>query len=44
MNLIIDVGNTRIKTAVFDDGKMIHNESLTNDFFVSVYDFSTFSK
>lgn len=35
MNLIIDVGNTRIKTAVFDDGKMIHNESLTNDFFVS---------
>lgn len=35
MNLIIDVGNTRIKTAVFDDGKMIHNESLTNDSFVS---------
>lgn len=35
MNLIIDVGNTRIKTAVFDDGKMIHNESLTNNSFVS---------
>ncbi|MFZ2284180.1 MAG: type III pantothenate kinase [Lutibacter sp.] len=35
MNLIIDVGNTRIKTAVFDDGKMIHNESLTNFSFVS---------
>ncbi|MHB1146246.1 MAG: type III pantothenate kinase [Lutibacter sp.] len=35
MNLIIDVGNTRIKTAVFDDSKMIHNESLTNDSFVS---------
>lgn len=35
MNLIIDVGNTRIKTAVFDNSKMIHNESLTNDSFVS---------
>jgi len=35
MNLILDVGNTRIKTAVFDDSKMIHNESLTNDSFVS---------
>ena len=35
MNLIIDAGNTRIKTAVFDDSKMIHNESLTNDSFVS---------
>ena len=34
MNLIIDVGNTRIKTAVFDDSKMIHNESLTFDSFV----------
>lgn len=31
MNLIIDVGNTRIKTAVFDDGKMIHTESLNNE-------------
>jgi len=35
MNLILDVGNTRIKTAVFDDSKMIHNESLNNDSFVS---------
>ena len=35
MNLIIDVGNTRIKTAVFDDGKMVHNESLSNEIFVS---------
>lgn len=35
MNLIIDVGNTRIKTAVFDDGKLIHNESITKDSFVS---------
>lgn len=35
MNLIIDVGNTRIKTAVFDDGKLIHNESITNESFVS---------
>lgn len=35
MNLIIDVGNSRIKTAVFDDSKMIHNESLTHDSFVS---------
>ncbi|MDF1517882.1 MAG: type III pantothenate kinase [Lutibacter sp.] len=34
MNLIIDVGNTRIKTAVFKDGKMIHNESLTANSFV----------
>jgi type III pantothenate kinase len=35
MNLIIDVGNTRIKTAVFEDGKMIHNESLIYESFVS---------
>lgn len=35
MNLIIDVGNTRIKTAVFEDGKMIHNESLTANSFIS---------
>ena len=35
MNLIIDVGNTRIKTAVFEDGKMIHNESLTYESFIS---------
>jgi len=35
MNLIIDVGNTRIKAAVFDDGKMVHNESLNKEIFVS---------
>jgi type III pantothenate kinase len=35
MNLIIDVGNTRIKTAVFENGKMIHNESLIYESFVS---------
>lgn len=35
MNLIIDIGNTRIKTAVFDDGKLIHNESITKESFVS---------
>ncbi len=33
MNLIIDVGNTRIKTAVFDDSKLIHNESITKESF-----------
>lgn len=35
MNLIIDVGNTRIKTAVFDDSKLIHNESITKESFAS---------
>lgn len=35
MNLIIDVGNTRIKTAVFEDGKLIHNESITKESFAS---------
>ncbi|MDD3721681.1 MAG: type III pantothenate kinase [Lutibacter sp.] len=35
MNLIIDVGNTRIKTAVFEDSKMIHNESLIPESFIS---------
>lgn len=35
MNLIIDIGNTRIKTAVFEDGKLIHNESITNESFVA---------
>jgi type III pantothenate kinase len=29
------VGNTRIKTAVFENGKMIHNESLIYESFVS---------
>jgi len=27
MNLCIDIGNTRIKIAVFDNGKMIHNDA-----------------
>lgn len=27
MNLIIDVGNTRVKIAVFNDSELIHNES-----------------
>lgn len=35
MNLIIDVGNTRVKTAVFEDSKMIHNESLIHESFIS---------
>ncbi len=34
MNLIIDVGNTRIKIAVFDDSKIVHNETLTKESFV----------
>jgi len=33
MNLIIDVGNTRIKLAVFKNSKIIHNESITLDIF-----------
>ena len=35
MNLIIDVGNTRIKTAVFENGKLIHTESITKESFFS---------
>ncbi|MCF6168958.1 type III pantothenate kinase [Lutibacter sp.] len=31
MNLIIDVGNTRIKIAVFKKGKLIHSESITKE-------------
>lgn len=31
MNLIIDVGNTRIKIAVFKKGKLIHSESITEE-------------
>ena len=34
MNLIIDIGNTRIKFAVFKKSKMIHNESITKDIFL----------
>lgn len=29
MNLIIDAGNTRVKIAVFENGKLIHNESIS---------------
>tara|TARA_R110001583_G_scaffold145096_1_gene297079 strand:+ start:16596 stop:17321 length:726 start_codon:yes stop_codon:yes gene_type:complete len=35
MNLIIDVGNTRIKIAVFENSKLIHNESITKENFKS---------
>ncbi|NQV77435.1 MAG: type III pantothenate kinase [Lutibacter sp.] len=35
MNLIIDVGNTRIKIAVFNNGKLIHNESVTKNVLVN---------
>ncbi len=34
MNLIIDVGNTRIKTAVFVNRELIHTEILTNENFL----------
>lgn len=31
MNLIIDVGNTRVKVAVFKNSELIHNEIFTNE-------------
>lgn len=31
MNLIIDVGNTRVKLAVFENSKLIHNESIKGE-------------
>ena len=34
MNLIIDIGNTRIKNAVFDGGELIHNEIFTDKNFL----------
>ncbi|WP_111706481.1 type III pantothenate kinase [Lutibacter citreus] len=34
MNLIIDIGNTRIKVAVFNDSKLIYNEVITKNNFV----------
>ena len=34
MNLIIDVGNTRAKIAVFENSKIIHNESFTPESFI----------
>jgi len=33
MNLIIDVGNTRIKIAIFENGKLVHNETITKEKF-----------
>jgi len=33
MNLVIDVGNTRIKLAVFENAKIIHNEIITSEKF-----------
>jgi type III pantothenate kinase len=39
MNLIIDVGNTRIKIAVFENSEMIYNEVFTKvNFIKSVFD------
>jgi type III pantothenate kinase len=31
MNLVIDIGNTRIKIAVFQNSKLIHNEGITKE-------------
>ena len=31
MNLVVDIGNTRIKIAVFKNSKLIHNETITNE-------------
>ncbi|UMB60267.1 type III pantothenate kinase [Lutibacter sp. A80] len=36
MNLIIDIGNTRIKIAVFNSDKLIYNEVITKNEFVNV--------
>ena len=35
MNLVIDVGNTRTKLAVFKNSKLIHNESINMEIFVN---------
>lgn len=34
MNLIVDIGNSRIKIAIFNKDELIYNEVITNDFFV----------
>jgi len=34
MNLIVDIGNTRIKIAVFNTDELIYNEVITKEFFV----------
>ena len=31
MNLVVDIGNTRIKIAVFQNSKLIHNETINNE-------------
>ena len=36
MNLIVDIGNSRIKIAVFNKDELIYNEVITNDFFVEI--------
>ncbi|WP_372792526.1 type III pantothenate kinase [Lutibacter sp.] len=36
MNLVIDVGNTKIKLAVFNNSKLIHNESITIENFMTI--------
>ncbi|MDP3312252.1 type III pantothenate kinase [Lutibacter sp.] len=43
MNLIIDVGNTRIKIAVFKQSEIIHTESIINENFLSIV-FETIEK
>lgn len=35
MNLIIDIGNSQIKTAVFHRGKLLHKEIIAGELFVS---------
>ena len=34
MNLIVDIGNSRIKIAIFNKDELIYNEVITNDSFV----------
>jgi type III pantothenate kinase len=34
MNLIVDIGNTRIKTAVFNSGELVYNEVIIKENFV----------
>jgi type III pantothenate kinase len=36
MNLVIDVGNTRIKVAVFSGMELVHNEIITGDNFLKI--------
>jgi type III pantothenate kinase len=34
MNLIVDIGNTRIKIAIFNSGELIYNEVITEEIFI----------